>query len=371
MSTYGVSNAPSQNTINYDSILSTSLFNYQRTLTDNISKSNAFFYRIQENGMYEGLDGGVAIQIPLMYALGVMDWYDSYDTLSTEPTDGITSAFFDWRQAAVPISISRKEERQNSSTDRIIDLLKSKIMQAELGIKQGFSQAILNGSYMSGGNSVFTNATSQFNGASGPEPLFKLIYGTSGALVGTGPTPASTVGNINPTTSTWWQNQLLQSSLTTSSLASAFLFEADKIFNTCAKGPGGPPDMILVDQYTFQIWNTAYYQVYRRMADTDDNFPFPNIKFHNAVVTWDEFMPDVFNNTLTPNTGLGTAVMINTKFCAVKYDEETNFVATQFMKPVNQDARIAHILWMGNVCVSNRRKLGVWYGLPRTLAWVV
>src|SRR5271157_3155829 len=127
MTTYGVSGAPSQNTINYDSILSTSLFNYQRTLTDNISKSNAFFYRIQENGMYEGLDGGVAIQIPLMYALGVMDWYDSYDTLSTEPTDGITSAFFDWRQAAVPISISRKEERQNSSTDRIIDLLKSKI----------------------------------------------------------------------------------------------------------------------------------------------------------------------------------------------------------------------------------------------------
>jgi len=335
MATYGLGTAPSQNTINYDAILSTSLFNYQRTLTDNISKSNAFFYRIQENGMYEGLDGGIAIQIPLMYAL------------------------------AVPISISRKEERQNSSTDRIIDLLKSKIMQAELGIKEGFSKAILQGSYASGGTSVFTNATSSLNGASGPEPLFKLIYGTNGAG-GTG-----TVGNINSTTSTWWQNQYLQSATSSSSKASDFLLEADKIFNTCAKGPGGPPDMVLTDQYTFQVWNTAYYQVYRRMADTDDNFPFPNIKFHNAVVTWDEFMPDVYNNTLTPNTGVGTAAFINTKFCSVKYDEETNFVATQFMKPVNQDARVAHILWMGNVCVSNRRKLGVWFNLPRTLTWAI
>lgn len=370
MSVYGVSNAPSQNTINYDAIMSTSLFNYQRTLTDNISKSNAFFYRIQESGMYEDLDGGIAIQIPLMYALGTMDWYDSYDTLSTEPTDGITSAFYDWRQAAVPVTISRKEERQNSSTDRIIDLLKSKIMQSELGIKEGFSRAILQGSYMSGGSSIFTNASSSLNGALAPEPLFKLVYGTNGSG-GTAPTPTTTVGNVNPTTSTWWQNQYLQSALTSTNKASDFLFEADKIFNTTARGPGGPPDLILVDQYTFQLWNTAYYQVYRRLADTKDDFPFPNIKFHNAVVTWDEFMPDVFNNTLTPNTGAGTAVMLNTKFIAVKYDRETNFVATQFMKPVNQDARVAHILWMGNVCTSNRRKQGVWYNLPRTLSWAI
>ncbi len=53
MSTYGSASAPGQNTINYDAILSTSLFNYQRTLVDNISKSNAYFYKIQENGLYE------------------------------------------------------------------------------------------------------------------------------------------------------------------------------------------------------------------------------------------------------------------------------------------------------------------------------
>lgn len=363
MSTYGTAGTPSQNTINYDAILSTSLFNYQRTLTDNISKSNAFFYRIQENGMYESLDGGVAIQIPLMYALGSADWYEGYDTLNTDPMDGITSAFFDWKQLAVPVSISRKEERQNASTDRIVDLLKSKIMQAELGIKEKFSKAALQGSLASGGSSLTTADSSNFNGATGLDPI--------PLLVNSSPTANIAVGNINASTSTWWGNQATSATITTSSKASDFLFEFDKVYNNCAKGPGGSPDFILTDQVTYQMWNTAYYQVYRRVADSDDSFPFENLKFRRAIVTWDEFVPDVQNGTLTPNTGAGTAYLLNTKFISVKYDVETNFVATPFMKPVNQDARVAHILWMGNLCLSNRRKQGVYYNIPRTLAWTV
>jgi hypothetical protein len=363
MSTYGSASAPSQNTINYDAILSTSLFNYQRTLTDNISKSNAFFYRIQENGMYVGLDGGVAIQIPLMYALGTADWYEGYDTLNTDPTDGITSAFFDWRQLAVPVAISRKEERQNSATDRIIDLLKAKIMQAELGIKERFAKACLQGSLASGGASLTTNDSSPFNGALGVEPLPMLVKSD--------PTSSTMVGSINQNSYSWWQNQYLQTALSTASKASDFLLEMDKVYNSCSKGPGGPPDFILCDQYTYQIVNTAYYQVYRRQSDSDDKFPFENIKFRRAILTWDEFVPDVMNGTLTPNTGVGTMYFLNTKFISVKYDDQTNFVATPFMKPVNQDARVAHILWMGNVCVSNRRKQGVWFNLPRTLTWYI
>jgi hypothetical protein len=366
MAVYGSASSPSQNTINYDAILSTSLFNYQRTLTDNISKSNAFFYKIQEHGMYTALDGGVAIQIPLMYALGTFDWYDSYDTLATDPTDGITSAFFDWRQAAVPVSISRKEERQNSSTDRIVDLLKAKILQAELGIKQGFNQSILQGSYASGGINLFANASSLLNGSLGVEPIYNLVNPNTTASIAN-----PVVGGINYVQQSWWNNQFTQSALSGASKSSDFLNEAQRVFNNCSKGPGGPPDLCLVDQTTYEIWNTAYYQVYRRTADTMDDFPFPNIKFHNCIVTWDEFVPDVMNNTVTPLTGVGTALFLNTNFLHVKYDTESNFVATPFIKPVNQDARVAHILWMGNLCVSNRRKQGVWFNIPRTLTWVV
>jgi hypothetical protein len=364
MANYGSTYAPSQNTINYDAILSTCLSNYSRTLNDNISKSNAFWYMVQQMGGYQGVDGGFNIAFPLMYALGNFDWYDGYDKLDVSPTDGVTTAFFDWRQAAAPISISRKEERQNSTETRIIDLMETKIMQSELGIKEGINRSMLQGSYASGGTSIFVNASSAKNGSLGIEPIANLINPMTAGSQGN-----PIIGNINYQTSTWWQNQYLQSGLLSTSNASAFLMEATHAYNNAAKGPGGPPKLILTDQTTYELWNTAYYQVYRRGADTDNDFPFENIKFKGALVVWDEFVPDVKNNTLDTVGGLGTAYFINPQYWAIKFDSESNFVATPFVRPGDQDAKVAHILWMGNTVVSNRRKQAVWYGIPRTLTF--
>lgn len=295
-----------------------------------------------------------------MYGLSTADWYDGYDTLNTDPTEGITSAFFDWRQLSVPITISRKEERQNSSAHRILDLLKSKITQAEIGIKEKFAKAFMQGAAITGGN-ISDPDTSNVNGATGIDPL--------GMLVKADPTTSTVVGNINQNTSSWWRNQFKDSALTGSSKASDFLFEADHQYNNCAKGPGGPPNLIVCDQTTFEMWRTAYYQVYRRNADSDKDYPFENFKFNRARVVWDEFMPDVKNNSTTVTSG--SVYFLNTKFLKVKYDKETNFINTPFVKPANQDAKVAHILWMGNLCISNRRKCGVWFDLPVTLAWTV
>lgn len=361
MSTYGTSGAPSQNTINYDSILGTSLFNYRRTMTDNISKSNPYFFKIKENGQYEDEDGGVAIQMPLMYGLASADTYSGYDTLNTDPTDGITNAFWDWRQLAVPISISRLEERQNAASHRMVKLMEAKMQQAEIGVQEFFAKQLLQGNAMMGGN-VYDPYVSARNGSYGIEPMSKLIAND--------PTSSSiqpTVGNINQSTQSWWRNQVTNSALTTSSTPTAFLLEADNIYNNCTKGAGGPPDLILTDQRTYQIWRAAYFAQYRRTADSDKNYPFENFRFNKAVVMWDEFMVDSYSNSTTIT--YGTAFFINTKFSKIVYDKESNFINTPFVKPANQDAKVAHILWMGNSCISQRRKLGVWNKLPATLTY--
>ncbi len=363
MSTYGSAGAPSQNTINYDAILGTSLFNYRRKLTDNISKSNPFFYKIQENGMYESEDGGVAIQIPLMYGLATANTYSGYDVLDVQPTDGITNAFFDWRQAAVPISISRLEERQNATAHRIVDLMKSKITQSEIGIKEFFGKMLLQGNgLVSASNNVYDPYVNTSNGSLGVDPLLKLI-----AVDPTSSSVQPTVGNINQSNASWWRNQTKTATITSSSKPVDFLLEADTVYNNCSKGPGGPSDLILCDQNTFQLWRAAYYDKYRKTADSDANYPFENFKFNRALVMWDEYMIDAYSNSTTIT--YGSAFFINTKFCYVKYDKETNFTNTEFQKPVNQDAKVAHILWMGNTCISNRRKLGVWCKIPTSLTF--
>ena len=64
----------------------------------------------------------------------------------------------------------------------------------------------------------------------------------------------------------------------------------------------------------------------------------------------------------------GTWYMFNTQFWGLRVDKETNFTPTPFIRPENQDARTSHILWLGAVGVSNRRKQGVYGRIDNTLA---
>ena len=360
MPSYG-SGSGTSNTIIYDALLAQTLMNYSSKMTDNIAKSNAIFMRLKEKGMYESAEGGVAIQENLMIGLTPAEWYSGYDTLSTDPTDGVTSAFFDWRELAAPISISRREERLNIGRAKIASMFKTKIAQAEMGIEEAFIAALLQGSYATGGTSLVTPASSPLTGASGIDPLpLQVAYN---------PTASLTIGGINQNTNSYWRNQTLDfggSAVT----ANAFLLKCDSLFNACSRGTGGKPDLIVTDQLTWELWRSAYTQYYRTQVTEDATYPFPNFKFNGAMVVWDERVPNVSGGNLDTSaaTGKGSAFFLNTNFIKLRYDAESDFVATPFTKPANQTARVAHIIWMGNMTVNNRRKQGVMGNIARSLA---
>jgi hypothetical protein len=355
--TLGAASQPSQLTMNFDSIMATSLANARKTISDNISNSNAFFYEAKKRGLFESADGGAYIQEDLMYELASTDSYDSYDTLGVVGPEGITAAFYEWRQTATPIAYSEKERKQNKH--RIAEFVQARIKQGELGAIDFFCKSLLQGN---GAGDLTTAKTSATNGSLACDPLFRMIQ--------TDPSSSTAalkmVGNIDQSSYSWWRNRTADfSSITTSK---GFLDTADHLFNDCSKGPGRKPNLILCDQTTFELWNSAYYSVYRRTADSDNDYPFPNIKFRGALVVWDENFPNLYASTLdTTTTNGGGMVMLNFEFLKVRYESETDFVKTEFVRPANQDAKVAHILWMGNITCNNRRKQGLGWKIPRTL----
>src|SRR5689334_19821434 len=126
---------PSSVTDQYDALLSTTLRNYQTNLQDNITTRNKFLAWMDSKRRTRKIGGGHQISIPLMHQQnGTADIYSGYGQLDTTPQDGITTAFYDWSQLAVSITISRKEKRQNSGKSKILDLLQSKTMQAEVSL---------------------------------------------------------------------------------------------------------------------------------------------------------------------------------------------------------------------------------------------
>ncbi|MGQ9845883.1 MAG: phage major capsid protein [Bacteroidales bacterium] len=349
---YGSTGQPAQSTFNYDALIATSLAAYRNQLVDNVSSSNSFFKMIK----WDSEDGGLYVAQDLMYGLGVTDTYSGYDELPLTPTNGITQAQFQWAQAVTPISISGEEIKKNKK--RIVNLLSSKLEQASIGMKEFWAKAFLQGAAMNGSGSL----TSPYTGSTGATfvtPLPALVYyEPSNAW------PSLSIGGIDQNTNVWWRNKSAASTATTKE---AFMQEILNMYNNCSKGPGGPPDLILCDQVTWELVHASYRTYFQNTAMSDGNFPFPNLKFFNAKIVWDEYVPDVANNVVDTSTK-GTMYFLNTQFFRAVYESDTNFVTTDQVRPANQDAFYRHILWMGTVTISNRRKQGVLGNIARTLS---
>jgi hypothetical protein len=348
--------APSSLTLNYDAVLSTTLFNYRKTLEDAISTTNAFLFYLMKrvkNGYQLLSEIGDRMAMPLMYELGLADSYSGYDVLDTTPADGVTMAFYNWCQAAVPISISGLEEKKNRGEEKILNLLDTKTTQAELGLQTFFNQRML---YGAGGSTIQTPYTSAMNGSTFVDPLPKQVAYD--------PTAALTVGNIPQATNGWWQNKTRDGSLATT--FAGFLKGLRHLRNDCSKGPGGPPDLHVATQGTEELYEAALAASHRNPSYQVADIPFDNVAFYGKPVVWDEFVPDFYTGTVTQTKG--SWLMLNTKFWGVRVDRETNFAPTPFIKPENQDAKTSHILWLGALGVSNRRKQGIFGRIDESIA---
>lgn len=355
--TFGSSSAPSQVTINLDALFSQSLAKYSKTLSDNIASANAFMHLMKKSNFYTGENGGTDIRLPLLYALSTMDSYDGFDELGDTQTDGVTQSVWEWRQEAVPITYSMREVIQNR--EKLIDLVETKITQAEMGFQEGWPTHFFQGA---GTGLLATPRTSPINGSLSINPL--------GLLVSYTPTASGqVVGNIDQSTSIWWQNQVKTSAATD---LTTLLEEAVNLYNTCSRGTGGAPDLVIADQATYEALVNAIYLKWRKTDNAEDeNFPFEWTRFKKAKLIWDEKMPDVANGQ-TNTTTKGSLYMLNTKFFRVKYINGREFDMLKdesgktFAKPIKGDSRLGHMAWMGQICVNNRRKHGVMGNIART-----
>ncbi len=366
MGTVGTSGVPSQNTVNYDALLSTTLFNYKAVMFDNIFKSTSFLAALRKLDGVEFVNGGERIARQIMYGRSTVASYSGYETVDVTPTDGITQCFYDWREIAGSITISRKEERQNSGEAQIMDLLKQKIMQTEMSLKEKVIQDIISGTVSSAtfvpGNSV--------------KDLNPLGYFFRKAKA-TNPTTGGNVGNISAATYDWWRHNVGSfgsNGATGDDFTVAITTRAGlkygllKLYNLCTRGgDGSGPNLIVSGATTYEAYELSLDANLRYADQGMADMGFDTLKLKGATWVWDENMVDIYSgtspvggnySTATAQT-YDTAFFLNTKFFKLYIDSQTDFVTTPFVAPENQTARTALVLFMGNTGVTNMRKHGV------------
>src|SRR5262245_31273375 len=319
------------------------------------------------------------MQVFLLYAKNsTADIYSNYGQLDTAPQDGMTSAFFDWGQFAASITMSGAEKAKNSGRARILNLLESKTYQTEESLSEMVNTSLIAGRITASADlgQYFARVGRIDTSAQAPLPL--------PALIDANPARSVAIGGINGATETWWRNWAVDSSA--DNLAT-LRREMINMYNRCGSGPGMTKvDLMVGDQEATEMYwsgleqKEQYMFTSQRIVDVLGGGGVDVMRFMQAAFIWDEMVVDPKTNsgfgpvdalgnpsTIGTNT-LSTIYFITSSALEMQVMAGRNFNTTEFLTPVGQDASTAEVLWMGGVGINNRRKLGVLFGISRTIA---
>ncbi len=344
--------------LDYGTLLTTTMFNYRNMFYDNIFNSIPVFVMLRNKKRTE--EGGERISVPIAYAMNdTFASMNGYDPINTTPQDSLTTVFAQWKEFAGTISISRREENVNRSKYQIINMLTAKTQIAEMSAAEGLAV-----------QSIGTVATS--------DPtldLSPLSY-----LVQKDPTASKSVQELNQSTYAVWRNQYRDATAGSDTTFAAFLKGMENLYNKCSKGGGAgkrsTPNWIACDQGYYETYLAACRDKTRiiKYDQTIANLGFGGAKFRNAVLTWDEYVPDIETGTSvlsstveTYTRNYYTAFFLNTEFLEYVCMAGSDLDLGPFIQPENQVAKTSIIYNMANLCTSNRRKQGVHFKVPTTI----
>ena len=378
--------------LNYDSLSALTRDKFLPVLVDNIFNSNPIALKLLKNG--EKLGGGKKIITPLEYGTnGAQGFYNGYDVLDTTPSDPITAAEWNWKQAFSSITISGEEELKNNGDSQVLSLLKAKMKNAEKSLKDLFGQKLF-ANATPGANDItsligtgtvasadYRTADSSADGTEKAAGSFGPIIEDLGSDTTVNHAPGDidnaiisyrrTLGGINSETAgNYWWNSRIGSFSTVAGIAdnaNAATFDdlVDVADGTAAMVKkmtqmygaltidNDQPDMIITTQVIYDAYESSLQANKRFEGDAElADAGFQTLRFKGATMVVDSHVPD------------GMMLFLNTNYLDFKIHSKRNFSFENFMKPINQDARTAKIFWMGQLVCTNPRMQGAIVGGP-------
>lgn len=302
-----------------------------RKVTDNVSKHNALLNRLKAKGGIKTVSGGYEISEPIDYAEnGTYQRYSGYEGLNTSASDVITSVKYPYQQVALHVTASGRELRMNAGKEQMINLVKARKENALRTAANRFSIDI----YSDG------SLTNQING------LANLIQ-TNGQ---------GTVGGVNATTWTFWRNKFKEMTGTNTaaspSVANSASMKADMnaLWLSLNRGTD-KPDLIVMTHDFYSLYELGEQQL-QRYADSElAKAGFTTLKYKSADVIFDD-------NTNFATTG-ERAYFLNTDYLKLIQHREAQWTMDSEKTPVNQDAVVIPMYWMGNLVCTQRGLQGV------------
>lgn len=298
--------------------------------SDLVTNSNILLKTLKGKGAFKSYDGGPTIRYRQNYAqTASVKWYDGYDFLNPTPGDYFQDAEFTPKMLAVSATLSMEEILQNSGRNQLMDVFDAVIKVAQGEMRDEFDRAL--------------HGTGTGNGG-------KEIVGLQGAIPTANTT--GTYGSISRS-NTWWRTNLVDvhtyvAGTTQFNSTSARMLYETVIIDT-SRGRDGP-DLLLADKTHFQAFSAGISGIQRITEDEggDSTWGFMSLNFAGAG----RKLKVVLDGGIGTNMPAGVTYFIDTNGMEVRYHAQRNFTAFGGKQtPINQDAVVQHLGWMGELCM--------------------
>ena len=293
-------------------------------IADNVYASNPAFFRLNRMGK-KLVQGGTQIELPVMYArMAAGGWYSGFDALNVAPSDTVKNSAYDWKQAYTAVTIDGRTLVRADGPDAIVNILNFQFGQAEMELAEIVGAGLWSPTPAS--NQIDTIPTAVDNG-----------------------TLAATFGGLTRSSNTFWNAQIDNST-------TALTFAALQASFGAATFGGRHPTILFTDQHEYNTFiglfsGTTYFE--RGPGAYDEVLAqagWTNALFNNVPMVVDSHVP----------TGLGAAGSgthsiygLNENYAYLIVAKGVDFKLEDFITPVNQDAMVSKLFWMGDFCMNN------------------
>lgn len=298
--------------LTYDQVTAITQKKFIPKMRDNIFDSNPLLQRSKKRGWYEKLDGGERIVAPLIYATtSASGWYSGAQTLDTSDNQNISAAEYTYKQLYANITIRRDEELKNSGDSQILSLVKNKVKIAE----KTMADTLGTGLYSDGSDSA--------------------------AIVGLRDIVATdqTVGGISQSSNSWWQGKVDSSS-------TVLTIPVMQTIHTQCTVDNDAPSVAVGTRTIYDLYYNLL-QPSQRFADSDvAKGGFSSLMFNGIPVIADSHCPS------------SHLFFLNEDYLHLWVHKDEDMRMEDFLKPVNQNVKVAKIYFMGAMGSSNNRLHG-------------
>ena len=307
--------------ININELVTTTLRDRNPFIADNVTNTNAFLYKLDQNGRMKTAEGRVITE-PLIYAEnGTFKWYNGLETWNITVEEVVDAAEYNWKMGGGFVYLTGEEKIKNRGAAQAIDLVEARVKAAEATMK----------------NQVGTSIYSDGTGSSSKE------VGGLQLLIDDDPTSAGTIGGIDQVANTFWRNQFSAAAATTSanirgrmnSMWLATLRGSDKV------------DLIMADNDMYTYYEESLQENIRYTTSKMADAGFESIKYKTADVCYDDQCPDKH------------MYFLNTDHLCMRYAPGRKFKVGKEREIQNADYSVWPFLFAGNLTCSNRSLQGV------------